>query len=239
MATDRSERAAQIKQREYLCENLSFAGKEAFKRLRTNLQFSFPENEGGCSVVGITSSQPAEGKSLTTNDFTDAYKTKLDGIATGAEVNQNAFGNVKVGSTTIAADSKTDTLELVAGSNVTLTADATNDKVTIAATNTTYSNATTSTAGLMSASDKAKVDKLQSGFVMGTSVYSGTSTAEPQFTDSNLIGKSFIILTTQDIEATVRLVTFTDKSGTASTNGKVKVVIDRSVASIRFNYIAW
>lgn len=52
------------------------------------------------------------------------------------EVNQNAFSNVKVGSTTIAADSKTDTLELAAGSNVTLTPDATNDKVTIAATDT-------------------------------------------------------------------------------------------------------
>ena len=67
-------------------------------------------------------------------------KTKLNGIATGAEVNQNAFSNVKVGSTTLAAAAKTDTLELVAGSNVTLTADATNDKVTIAATDTTYSS---------------------------------------------------------------------------------------------------
>lgn len=63
-------------------------------------------------------------------------KTKLNGIAAGAEVNQNAFSNVKVGSTTVAADAKTDTLELVAGSNVTLTPDATNDKITIAATDT-------------------------------------------------------------------------------------------------------
>ena len=60
-------------------------------------------------------------------------KTKLDGIATSAEVNQNAFSNVVVGSTTIAADSKTDSLTLV-GSNVTLTPDATNDKVTIGIT---------------------------------------------------------------------------------------------------------
>jgi len=68
-------------------------------------------------------------------------KTKLNGIASGAEVNQNAFSNVKVGSTTIAADSKTDTLELVAGNNITLTADATNDKVTIAATGEANQNA--------------------------------------------------------------------------------------------------
>ncbi len=65
MAESRKERSERAKQREFLCEHLSFAGKEAYKRLRTNLQFSFPENEGGCSVVGITSSQPAEGKSLT------------------------------------------------------------------------------------------------------------------------------------------------------------------------------
>jgi outer membrane protein assembly factor BamE (lipoprotein component of BamABCDE complex) len=60
-------------------------------------------------------------------------KVKLDGIQAGAEVNQNAFSNVKVGTTTIAATTKTDTVELVAGSNVTLTPDATNKTITIAA----------------------------------------------------------------------------------------------------------
>lgn len=71
-------------------------------------------------------------------------KAKLDGIATGAEVNQNAFSNVKVGDVTVAADTKTDTLTLVAGSNVTITPDATNDKITIASSyvNTTYSAGT-------------------------------------------------------------------------------------------------
>ena len=67
-------------------------------------------------------------------------KKKLDGISSGAEVNQNAFSNIKIGNTTIAADGKTDTVELTAGNNITLTPDATNDKITIAATdtNTTY-----------------------------------------------------------------------------------------------------
>lgn len=51
-------------------------------------------------------------------------------------VNQNAFSNVTVGSTTVSADSATDTLTLVAGSNVTITPDATNDKITIASTDT-------------------------------------------------------------------------------------------------------
>lgn len=59
-------------------------------------------------------------------------KTKLNGITTGAQINQNAFSNVKIGSTTVAADSPMDTVEFVAGTNVTLIPDATNDKITIA-----------------------------------------------------------------------------------------------------------
>lgn len=74
------------------------------------------------------------GKGLSTNDYTTAEKNKLAGIESGAEVNQNAFGNVKVGSTTVAADAKTDTLEFVASGSVTITPDATNDKITISST---------------------------------------------------------------------------------------------------------
>lgn len=66
-------------------------------------------------------------------------KSKLNGIAGGAEVNQNAFSNVVVGNTTIAADSKTDTLTLTAGSNITLTPNATNDSITISASGSSYS----------------------------------------------------------------------------------------------------
>lgn len=149
------------------------------------------------------------GKGLSTNDYTTTEKNKLSGIAAGAEVNQNAFSNVTVGTTTIAADGKTDTLTIAAGSNITLTPDVTNDKITIAATDTVYthpsytartgvptanatpafggtfkvsqpvsdatghitkinsrtitipsSTATTSAAGLMSASDKIKLNAI-------------------------------------------------------------------------------
>ena len=64
--------------------------------------------------------------------FSATEQTKLSGIATGAEVNQNAFSNVKVGSTTVAADGKTDTIEFV-GDGITITPDATNDKITFTA----------------------------------------------------------------------------------------------------------
>ena len=45
------------------CENLSFAAKEAFKRLRTNLVMSFPQEDTSCHLVGVTSAQPSDGKS--------------------------------------------------------------------------------------------------------------------------------------------------------------------------------
>ncbi len=65
-------------------------------------------------------------------------RTKLSGIAAGAEVNQNAFSKVTIGSTTVSAGTKTDTLNVVAGSNVTITPDATDKKITISAKDTTY-----------------------------------------------------------------------------------------------------
>lgn len=55
-------------------------------------------------------------------------------------VNQNAFSNIKVGNTTVAADTATDTVTLVAGNNITITPDATNDKIIIAATDTAYTH---------------------------------------------------------------------------------------------------
>lgn len=77
----------------------------------------------------------ATGTTGATNGLmTAADKQKLNGIASGAEVNQNAFSNVKVGSTTVAADTKTDTLEIVAGGATTITADSTNDNITISST---------------------------------------------------------------------------------------------------------
>ena len=57
-----------------------------------------------------------------------------------AEKNQNAFSYVKVGETSIAADTATDTITFVAGTNITLTPDATNDKITIDATDTVYTH---------------------------------------------------------------------------------------------------
>lgn len=96
------------------------------------------------------------------------------GVESGAEVNQNAFSNIKVGSTTVAADTKTDTLELVAGTNVTLTPDATNDQVTIAASHPTYTQftgepTTNSTPGFGSTFTISQISQSTTGQVSGTS----------------------------------------------------------------------
>ena len=93
------------------------------------------------SHVGSTGTSHGVATTSVNGFMSSSDKTKLDGIATGAEVNQNAFSNIAVsGQTTVAADSKTDTLTLIAGTNVSITTDAVNDTITINATdtNTTY-----------------------------------------------------------------------------------------------------
>lgn len=57
--------------------------------------------------------------------FTAELKKKLDGIAEGAEVNQNAFSQVVVGEATVDADAKTDSVELKAAGFATVTVDET------------------------------------------------------------------------------------------------------------------
>lgn len=98
------------------------------------------------------------GKGLSTKDYTAEDQTKLSGIAAGAEVNQNAYSTVKVGNTSVAAGAKQDTLTIAAGANVSVTANSSTKTVTISATNDTYGEATTTSPGLMSAADKAKLD---------------------------------------------------------------------------------
>ena len=75
-----------------------------------------------------------------------------------AEVNQFAFSNVLVGVTTIAANAKTDTLQILAGTNISLTPNAGTKTLTINADAVTYPLATPSLDGLMAATDKSKLD---------------------------------------------------------------------------------
>lgn len=74
-----------------------------------------------------------------------------------------SFSNIKVDNTTIAAESKADTIELVPGSNVTIISDNTTNKITISSDNTTYGIVTEFANGLMTSTDKSKLDGIESG----------------------------------------------------------------------------
>lgn len=118
----------------------------------------------------------------TTASYTTALNTKLSGIATGAEVNQNAFSNVKVGTTTVSADTKTDTLELVAGTNVTITPDATNDKITISSTVPTKTSQLTNDSGFKTTDNNTTYSLSKSG---STITLTGSDGSTTSVTDSN------------------------------------------------------
>ena len=131
-------------------------------------------------------------------------KTKLNGIATGAEVNQNAFSNVKVDSTTIAADSKTDTLELVAGSNVTITPDATNDKITIAATDTKYTAATAAPGNIASSGAVGtSTNYARQDHTHGISVATGDSNGQVKIAGQNASVKGLAAAAYKGVATTV------------------------------------
>lgn len=92
-------------------------------------------------ILPIAGTTQANGEVAKSGLITADELTRLGGIATGAEVNQNAFSTVNItnhnGTATalkIEADSKTDTLNLTAGSNIKITGNATNDTITIANT---------------------------------------------------------------------------------------------------------
>lgn len=97
--------------------------------------------------------QKETGKGLSTNDYTTDEKTKLAGIADGA--------NKYVHPTHTAAASGLYKVTVDALGHVTATTMVAKNDITalgIPAQDTTYNNATTSAAGLMSAADKTKLD---------------------------------------------------------------------------------
>ena len=133
------------------------------------------------------------GKGLSTNDFTSTYKTKLDGIAEGANnyalptANNSTLGGVKTTSTVTSTSGLT-ACPIINGvpyykdTNTVYTHPTTEGNKHIPSggssgqilrwssagtavwgndNNTTYSNATTTTSGLMSAADKKKLDDIE------------------------------------------------------------------------------
>jgi hypothetical protein len=121
---------------------MKFLSQEGLAYLWTKIKSRFEVNE--TAIAGKV--DKVEGKGLSTEDYTAAEKTKLAGIAEGANnytlpaATSGAIGGVKP------------------GTNVSVASDG-----TISATDTTYTAATTETAGLMSAADKTKLDGVATG----------------------------------------------------------------------------
>ena len=135
---------------------------DTFKEVKDYLANHQTEYEA-LAAISSNKVDKIDGMGLSSNDYTTAEKNKLNGIAAGAEVNQNAFSNIAIGSDTIRATGETDTLTMMAGDNVTLTVDTATKKVTFSSKDTTYGVATQTVAGIMSTNDKKKLDGIETG----------------------------------------------------------------------------
>lgn len=122
---------------------VSNSGDSLYKRLQNSIDQSYDDyafirnlRQTPNGEVSIECSYISAATETVDGLMSSADKTKLDGIQNGAQVNQYAWSNLQVGDTLIQADSATDTLTLSAGSNITLTPDASNDSLTISSTDT-------------------------------------------------------------------------------------------------------
>ena len=116
------------------------------------------------ALTGTPTAPTADAGTSTTQIAT----TEFVMVAAQASANMlNIFKTVHVstsaGSVDVVAHGLADTLSVMPGDNITLSADAGDGSITISATDTTYSAATTSAAGLMSAADKTKLDGIETG----------------------------------------------------------------------------
>ena len=113
-------------------------------------------------------------------NITFATKENLRTIVTSLReelTNQNAFGKVTVDNTDVEADGVVDALTFVAGTNITITADAANDTLTFAATDTTYGDVVADAtgaadSGLMASDDKYKLDNIEDGAEVNQNAFS-------------------------------------------------------------------
>lgn len=104
-------------------------------------------------VIGITQEyrtkiDTAKSQSDTNKTNLEALTKRVDGIvATGGEANQDAYSNIKVGSTTLAATSKTDTVVFAGGMNINASASNAADSKSVSFSHAVPTGAAAKTAG--------------------------------------------------------------------------------------------
>ena len=202
-------------------------GATSASAARTNLGL-------GSAATASTASTVGDNSNLPTGAAVQTYVTGL-----GYEANQNAFSNVKVGSTTVSADTETDTLELAAGANVTLTPDTTNDKVTIAATDTTYESKAAASGGtavsLVTTGEKYTWNHKTSNTGTVTSVATGTGLTGGPITTSGTVSLATVHSTAPGAKGDTANQTpafggtFKVPSGTVDAYGRTTAFADHTV----------
>ena len=92
--------------------------------------------------------QGADTLSKTNKTNLEALTKRVDGIvATGGEANQDAYSNIKVGSTTLAATSKTDTVAFAGGINISVAGSTAGDNKSVSFSHAVPTGAAAKTAG--------------------------------------------------------------------------------------------
>lgn len=145
----------------------------------------------------VPNTRTVNGKALSSNITLSASDVGAaeSGHTHSEYANQNAFSNVKVGSTTVAADTATDTLEIAAGTGISVSGDTTNDKVTI--TNSGVRSISTGTAnGTISvntngSSANVAVKGLGSAAYTASTAYDASGTAQTKADAALASAKSY------------------------------------------------
>jgi hypothetical protein len=112
--------------------------------------------------VHVTDEQTLDKYLSLQNKINESYlkdSKKLSQIEDGAQKNQNAFSAVKSGNFLVEASKAKDTLELIAGSNISI--DIIDDKITFNAGKTDVTKADATTDGLMSSKDYKKLQNIE------------------------------------------------------------------------------
>lgn len=176
-----------------------------------------------------------------------ADKTKLNGIATGAEVNQNTFATISVsGQTDVVADAKADVLTLVGGTGITITTNAATDAVTITATGSATPGAhatshitggtdiipnavASGNAGLLSGADKAKLDGVATGAEVNQNTFSTITVAGQSDVVADAKADTLTLVAGTNVTITTNAAT--DTVTIAATGGGTPEINDAAVSS--------
>lgn len=150
------------------------------------------------------------GKGLSTNDYTTAEKTKLDGIADNANnYTHPAHTAYKSGLYKLAVDA----LGHVTGASAVTKADITALGIPGQDTNTTYNDVTQSAHGLMTAADKKKLDAFGAASSYATTAYVGQ-----QISASGHITKSIVATLPAASEAKENVIYMVKKASGSGSN---------------------